>query len=241
VFHQSFSIYDAIYRSRGKDYADEAAKIDQLIREYKRSPGNRLLDIACGTGGHLAYLQNTYTVEGLDLEEGMLEVARARFPHIPFYQGSMIDFDLGRRFDTIICLFSAIGYVQTIENLEKTIANMARHLEPGGVLILEPSFTPDYYRVGSVHGSFVDEPELKIARMVISEQEGNIAVLNFHYLVASPAGIEHFTELHKMALFTNEEYMSAFHKVGLVVDHDPVGLIGRGLHICRVPLETPPH
>ncbi|HJS30283.1 MAG TPA: hypothetical protein VJ768_11705, partial [Anaerolineales bacterium] len=65
MFHKSFHIYDAIYASIGKDYARESARVDELIRSYKRSPGNRMLDVACGTGRHITYLKDWYLVEGL--------------------------------------------------------------------------------------------------------------------------------------------------------------------------------
>jgi hypothetical protein len=36
-----------------------------------------------------------------------------------------------------------------------------------------------------------------------------------------------------MALFTDEEYRQAFDAAGLSVEHDPEGLIGRGLYIAQ--------
>jgi ubiquinone/menaquinone biosynthesis C-methylase UbiE len=223
--------YDAIYRSQGKDYAAEARRIHELIGQFKRSPGNRLLDVACGTGGHLEHWRTQYDVEGLDLEEGMVAYARRRYPQIPIHQASMIDFVLPDRFDAITCLFSAIGYVLTVENLGCTLANLARHLQPGGVLLVEPWLDPEQYRVGSLHSTFVDEPELRLARMVLSEREDNLSILNFHYLIATPAGVEHLTERHVIAMFTHEEYMAAFRRAGLDTYHDPEGITGRGLYI----------
>ena len=58
-------------------------------------------------------------------------------------QGNMLDFDLGRQFDVVTCLFSSIGYVKTVPNMKRAVANMSRHLKPGGVLVLEPWFTPE--------------------------------------------------------------------------------------------------
>ena len=56
-------------------------------------------------------------------------------------------------------------------------------------------------------------------------------ILDFHYLVGTPEGVEHFTEHHELGLFTDEEYRNAFTAAGLQVAHDPEGLIGRGLYI----------
>ena len=48
----------------------------------------------------------------------------------------------------------------------------------------------------------VDEPDLKIARLNVSRQKGILAIVHFHYLVATTEDIEHFTEFHELALFT---------------------------------------
>ena len=73
----------------------------------------------------------------------MLEVARARHPEITFHQGDMRTFDLGRRFDVVTCLFSSIGYLRSPSDLRAAVINMARHLQPGGVLIIEPWLTEE--------------------------------------------------------------------------------------------------
>lgn len=130
--------YDAIYAALGKDYQKEAEQIRAVIECYKRSGGNRLLDVGCGTGGHFAFLKDWYRVEGLDLDVNMLQVARQRFPGVAFHAGDMADFQLPGRYDAITCLFSAIGYTKTLEKLRRAVQNIGQHLTPGGVLVVEP-------------------------------------------------------------------------------------------------------
>lgn len=135
MFTKSARFYDAIYS--WKDYPAEAQKLRSLIRQ--RNPQARtLLDVACGTGKHLELLREDFEVEGLDLDDDMLAIARERLPGVPLHHGSFSDFELGRTFDVVTCLFSSIGYAQTEANLRLAIAAMARHLSPGGVLIVEP-------------------------------------------------------------------------------------------------------
>jgi SAM-dependent methyltransferase len=230
MFTNSAHVYDAVYSF--KDYAAEAGRVHELVAE--RSPGaSTLLDVACGTGKHLEQLRAWYEVSGLDLDPQLLEIAKERLGDVELHQGDMTGFSLGRRFDVLTCLFSSIGYVGTVERLDAAIAAMAAHLNPGGVLILEPWLTPDEWLVDRPHLLSVDEPDLKIARMTISGREGRLAVMNFEYLIGTPAGIEAFSERHEAALFTDEEYRQAFAAAGLVVARDPEGLIGRGLYIAR--------
>jgi ubiquinone/menaquinone biosynthesis C-methylase UbiE len=229
MFIKSATLYDAIYS--WKNYADESEKIHALIQKHKRSPGSALLDVGCGTGAHIAHLKNFYAVEGLDLDEQLLEVARQRHPSVAFHHGDMAGFNLNRTYDVIVSLFSAIGYVKTVTRLNQTIHTMARHLAPGGVILIEPWFTPDQFHIGTPHAVIVNEPDLKIARMNVSKTEGTVSILDFHYLVATSGGVEYFTEVHELGLFTVDEHLQAFRECGLEVIHDPEGIFGRGLYI----------
>ena len=229
MFSRSARIYDAIYASV-RDYPREAAELDRLIQE--RRPGARtLLDVACGTGAHLEHLEG-YEVEGLDLDPEMLAVARERLPDVPFHEGDMAVFALGERFDAVVCMFSSIGYVRTEERLSSAIASMARHLEPGGVLVVEPWLSPDVWMDRHVGAVFVDDPELKIARMNVAQREGTVSMFEFEYLVGTPDGIERFTERHELGLFRVEQYLQAFRIAGLEAEHDQEGPMGRGLYIA---------
>ena len=233
MFTKSAAFYDLIYAF--KDYAAEASVIHEIIHTRRRRVGNALLDVACGTGKHLVQLKNYYLVEGIDLDEGgVLNIARRRLPDVPFHVGDMVDFDLGRQFDMITCMFSSIGYTRTLPRLRRTIANLGRHLAPGGVMIIEPWLAPGEFIPGKVTARFVDEPDLKLARMCVGEVEGTVSVLDFHYMIATPVGVESFNERHELGLFTPQQYHDAFLDAGLQVEYDSKGL-GRGLFIATQP------
>ena len=231
MFSKSAQYYDEIYSSMDKDYPAEAARLRKIIQRYKRTKGRSLLDVACGTGTHAGYLRRYYQIEGLDLDSGILAIAKKKNPKIRFHQGDMIDFDLGRQFDAVVCLFSSIGYVKTKPRLQKAIKTMARHLLPGGVLAIEPWFSPKQWNPGRTHVAQISKPNLKIVRVALSEQRGKISPVRFHYLIATPKGIEHSFEIHQLGLFTHKDHMDAFKAAGLKVTHDPEGLDGRGLYI----------
>jgi SAM-dependent methyltransferase len=227
MFSRSARIYDAVYS--WKDYPREAELVHELVQA--RKPGaETLLDVACGTGAHLAELRRRYRCEGLDRNADLLAVARERLPDLPLHEGDMRDFDLGRRFDAVTCLFSSIGYMLTVPDLDAAVAAMARHLEPGGVLVVEPWLRPEAVVTPHVGAVFVDEPELKIARVNTIEVDGRRSSFEFHFLVGTPDGVQHFTEPHELRLFTHEEYLAAFNAAGLAAEHDEEGLMGRGLY-----------
>lgn len=231
MFSKSARYYDEIYASIDKDYAVEVNKAYSVIRNHKQSDGTSLLDVACGTGIHANLLSKYYQVEGLDLDPQMLKVAKKKHPEIRFHQGDMADFDLKRHYDVIVCLFSSIGYVRTKARLKKAIRNMGQHLLPGGVLLIEPWFTPEQWHPGRASMTQVDKAELKIVRMSYSGQKGRISTIEFQYLIGTSEGIEHSVEIHELGLFTHSQYMDAFQAAKLNVLHDPEGLDGRGLYI----------
>ena len=233
--HTSFtagaSFYDAIYAAKGKNYASEAEYVHRLIQTLKTSPGNRLLETACGTGSHTLHLANHFEVVGLDKDPEMLAIARSRLPRVCFYAADMVDFDLGSRFDAVICLFSSIGYVRKLEQLRRAIRTMSKHLRSGGVLAVEPWLTPEEFHPGKVFATFVDQPDLKIARMNVNVFRDGMSILDFYYLVCTPEGVRHFSEHHELGLFTREEYLAALRDSGLKASFDPPGVIGRGLYL----------
>lgn len=229
MYSQSARYYDAIYAF--KDYAEESARLHALIQDHKRSEGRRLLDVACGTGNHITHLVDDFEVEGIDLDPQMLEIARRKNPDVLFHLGDMLDFQLDRSFDVVACLFSSIGYVKTLSKLHQAIGNMARHLCAGGVLVVEPWFSPQVYQPGTVHAAFVDEPELKIARINLSLAEDSLSLFDMHYLIGTPQGVEHFVERHELGLFEESDYKDAFRKAGLDPIYNLDGLSGRGLYL----------
>lgn len=232
MFDDTARYYDFIYGS--KDYAREAARVREIaLARYPNA--SSLLDVACGTGAHLRHWVDAgMRCEGLDITPGLIDIARERLPDTPLHIGDMLTFALGRTYDVVTCLFSAIGAMRTQPDLDRAVATMAAHVGPGGVLIVEPWLTPDNYREGHVFADVYqrdDRPDLKIARAGTSLREGTIAVIDLHHLIVTPAGVEHALEPLRLGLFTHDQMRAAFAATGLAIEHDEEGLIGRGLWI----------
>lgn len=229
MFTKSQQFYDLLYS--WKDYRAEVDKLHSLVQARKRSQGNLWLDVACGTGKHLELLKEWYSVEGIDLDPEMLAVAKERLPSTVFQQGDFCNFDLGRRYDVVSCLFSSIAYARDTNELEEAVRCLARHLLPGGVLVVEGFIAPDKFQPGHVQLLCADEPDMKVTRMASGEAKAGRVQFEFHYLIGRPTGIEYFLESHDLALFKDDEYAAAFKRAGLAVQHDPEGLEGRSLFV----------
>ncbi len=230
MFVESAELYDAIYHF--KNYARECEILRAVISVA--APGARtVLDVACGTGEHDKFLKEHYAVDGVDINENYLHRARAKNPAGRYTRADMTDFDLATTYDAVTCLFSAIGYVKTVERLNRAVACMARHVKPGGALIVEPWMTPTDWKPGTSNLHAGEIGADKVCRMTVSSQEGNVSVMQMHYLRSTAGGIEHYSERLELGLFTRDEMTHAFEAAKMDFRYDTEGLMGRGLYIAR--------
>jgi SAM-dependent methyltransferase len=98
-------------------------------------PGQRVLDVACGTGvlarAVAGRVGATGSVTGLDLNDGMLAVARRKAPAIEWRQGraEALPFDDGQ-FDAVVSQFGLMFFADRVAALRE----MGRVTRPGGRL-----------------------------------------------------------------------------------------------------------
>jgi len=231
AYQRSAHAYDVILRMRGRDYARQADQLIEIIGQHCPSAAT-LLDVGCGTGHHLRRFKDSYGVAGVDLSPSMLERAREFVPDVELQLGDMRTFVFGRSFDAITCLFSSIGYLVALDDMRAAVANMVRHLNPGGVLLVEPWIHPDQW-IANHHGvaEAANEDGISVSRVSITGLEGELSFFDLHWTVATNGGVESFVEHHVLGLYTVDEYREAMESAGLTVEHDPVGPIGRGLFI----------
>ena len=223
--------YDKIYH--WKDYEKESSKILEVLAKHQIESGT-MLDVACGTGAHIPYLQNAFEIEGVDLNGHMLEIAREKFPNTQFHQGDMRDFDLGKQFDVVVCLFSAIAYMTTPADLQKAINNFKRHLKPGGLMIFEGFIEAENFVPNRPSMHNVDEPNLKISRMNLARREGDLVTIDFYFQVATPEGVFRSEERHVLNMFQNGVYLNCMEKADLAAKFMEEGLMhSRGLFIGK--------
>ena len=122
--------YDLFYKK--KNYDKESTFLENLINKRKT-----ILDVGCGTGLHMHYLEEkNYQVEGLDLNEGMLEVAKTRVKG-PLYQGNLLDFQPKKKYDAIISMFAVFNHLTNEQELEKAILHWYKYLNEKGILIID--------------------------------------------------------------------------------------------------------
>lgn len=229
-YERSAQVYDLYYS--WLDYETHAVTVHEVIEA--RKPGTQsVLDVACGTGRYTEQLAKWYQVSGLDIAESMLTVAHRRMPETRFHLADMTDFDLGEMFDALVCMFSSIAYITSLKDLAAMIRSCERHLNPGGVLVIEPWFSPDAWKERHVGSRVVEGDGVTVARLDTSTRNGDKVNMRWAWAVAWADGdADAYVEDHPTALFTVDQYATLFAAAGLRAEYDPEGPLGRGLHVA---------
>jgi len=138
--------YDLAFGISGK------AEVSWYLNKV-RSSGGPVLDLACGTG-RLALLlaQQGFEVTGIDQSGGMLNQFRHKLrgqaseikQRIRIRNQKMAEFDLRRKFNTVICC-DAFFHNLTVEDEVNCLRHVAHHLTPDGRFVFNlPNPTPEF-------------------------------------------------------------------------------------------------
>ena len=157
---------------------------------------------------------------------------------MPLHIGDFCAFDLGERFDVITNLFSSIGYAETPDGLQSAIECMARHLNPGGWLILEPWVEPDEWKPEQIDAAeSYDEPtQTRILQARQGATDGAVSVITIDYHIETTDQKTDFTEIHRLGLFTRAQIEATLKNANFQPRYLPKGVLANPLYIaCYTP------
>jgi len=133
-------LYDAFYFD--KNYDKEVGMLEDIFKKHDCHPGQRLLDIGCGTGNHtIRMAKKGYNVTGIDPSKSMLEIAKRKSLEesieIELEKGCLPNLNLNREYDGIECMFNVINYVLKDNDVLKSFKNIYKALDNKGVFIFD--------------------------------------------------------------------------------------------------------
>ncbi len=133
----------------GEGHKKEAVFVRRIVKKYKKSGGNTLLDVGCGHGWHDRFLRKYFKIVGVDFSRTILKSARKRNPGVVYKYGDMKHFNLDMKFDVVMS-FDAMMYNLNYADLKNTIKCLSEHLADGGVLIFHLDKLKENFREGEV-------------------------------------------------------------------------------------------
>jgi trans-aconitate methyltransferase len=105
-----------------------------LVELLTPRPGERILDLGCGTGHLTARIAEVgATVVGLDRSAEMLAQARAAYPRIEFVQGDAREFAFAKPFDAVF----SNALLHWVRPPETVVRRVRDTLRPGGRFVAE--------------------------------------------------------------------------------------------------------
>lgn len=127
-----------------RPWADRTgAEVDRALAMLGARGGERVLDMACGTGRHSHELaRRGFDVVGVDISPDLLAIAEADAETeslaVSFLAADLRELDFAEEFDLVLNLNDgAIGYFETEEENHRTFEVIASALRPGGGNLLQ--------------------------------------------------------------------------------------------------------
>ncbi len=202
--------YDFICSDRKND----VEILNKLINKHKKSKGNKLLDVACGTGLEDKYLKENFKLTGIDKNKGVLKIAKKRNPEIKYKVGDMRKFKLDEKFD-VITSFDAINYLMNYDDLKKTLKNFSEHLNEGGIIIFYLDTVKEHFSQNDVkitHKSKDNMDVTLIENWFVDKNDVGETYLIF--IIRKDGKSEIKVDKHKWRLFEREKIKEILEGLG---------------------------
>lgn len=202
------------------DYREECEQLIALLQNAGGAPVERVLHWGCGGGHHDAHLKRAFQMTGVDLHEGILEIARQTNPECTYCHGDMRRFSLEARFDAVLLLDSNM-YLLSRADLHATLANSFRHLRPGGVFLTVIETTRENFIQDCVLQTFGRQGDTHVALLqhYYDPDSSDTHFDNtFFYTIHEGATWHSASELHRNGLFSEGEWYEAMASAGFEPD-----------------------
>ena len=115
------------------------------------------------------------------------------------------------------------------------IANFARHIAPGGVLVVDGWLRFDVASDGHISADVYPGDGIVVSRGSSTRVDGRVTIMEMGHMVVSGEGIDFFAEEHRMAMYTVAEFAEACRAAGLIDFEIVDGWPGRDRFIATKP------
>jgi SAM-dependent methyltransferase len=199
------------------------SEVNRALTMLRPEGGERILDLACGTGRHsLELVRRGFSVVGSEISPELVAIAREEAAsqglEATFLEGDLRELEFEAEFDIVLNLNDgAVGYFETDEANHRTFGVISRALKPGGRnLIQVPNVL--YARARLPQRSWI--PSENMVELVEHRwnkkdryMEGAMIPLRFGEVLEGLKGIE-----FRQRLYTVDELREIYSSVGMTVE-----------------------
>ena len=123
-----------------KNYEKEVKFIVNIFKKNKIKP-KLIYDVACGSGPHSKILlEKGFNVVGVDMNKGMINVAKRKVPKLRIHQQDMRKLNMKKKTDCIITMFNAINHLSSYKDFEMMLKSYWKNLNDSGLVIFDTMF-----------------------------------------------------------------------------------------------------
>jgi SAM-dependent methyltransferase len=197
-----------------EDYTEETERYCEAIKEHSEIAARTLLHIGCGAGGNDYTFKKHYEVTGVDISEGMLEIARRLNPEVDYYCGDMRTIELGKYFDAV-AIPDSIGYMTTEEDLRSAIMVVQKHLKPGGVLLIVASIAERFRQNNFIYTGSGEGIDISLFESnYILHPAGTTYEVTLVYVIRHKGKRKIYTDHHVCGIFKLEIWLDLLKEAG---------------------------
>jgi len=127
--------------NKDKKYKEEAKFVDKIIQKYKKN-SKTILELGTGTGSHAIFLAKKYNYTGVEKSGEMIKICEEKKIKAKIFKQDIRNLKLNKKYDIIVALFCVVVYLTNINEFIKTLKNVHKHLNKGGLFIFDFWYTP---------------------------------------------------------------------------------------------------
>lgn len=204
-------------------------EVAMVERALGLMPGDRVLDLCCGPGRHALLLaQRGLRVTGQDLNADYLDSARRSAETegltLKTVHGDMRRIPFEAEFDDVINMFTSFGYLETEDDDQEVLRQVARALRPGGRFLLD-TINREWVVSNYIQNDWHADPD---GTVYLEHRDLDLLTSRNHvsFSVVGPDGTRRESIGHKVRLYTLTEMARMLDRAGLALERTYGGFDG---------------
>ncbi|MED1438684.1 class I SAM-dependent methyltransferase [Aeribacillus composti] len=219
IYKHFASVYDRLMKD--VPYDEWAQFLHQAIQRYGNG-GNRVLDLACGTG-EISYrmAELGYELTGVDLSGEMLAVAQEKMMKkgfdALFIEQDMRELKGYKPFDAVLLNCDSINYLLKEEDVVKTFQAVYDHLNRNGLFLFDAHSVHKMEKIFK-HAVFADNDEdVSYIWKCFDGEYPNSVIHELTFFVNNGTDYVRLDEDHYQRTFSISEYRYMLEKCGFTI------------------------
>lgn len=219
-------VFCKVYDAFGWNYYPEifGQQLLQWLRQKNLEPKTSM-DLACGTG-ILCEILHAHGIRaaGMDLSQGMIDIARQRTPEISYDVADMTTYRPEKQFDLVTCTGDAINHISDLADVERIFRNVYAYTVPGGYFVFDVLNEHEVSTSEPFEMDFTDTTRIWFQMTRPGENKVNLCIRVWE------AGILQFEENIRETIHDPAAVCELLRKCGFTVEKCADSLLDDGSH-----------